>query len=252
MLRARTRRPSPQISRRIKVTNCHRITCLPADPLVSAAPSRCRPACRVGQTVHDSEPPAHRSRRDCRRDPPALRHRRPAGLRGRGASDAGAWRSCRAGRLRLARTLRKAPRAIARELAAAAGAIPGVERIVATPNGYLNLYLDRAAFIIPRIRQQVAAAAGAPEKTIVEHTAINPNKAAHIGHLRNAALGDTLVRALRFRGTPFETQNYIDDMGVQVPTSSSGSAAEHRTLDEVRGLPARRASTATAGISTRA
>ena len=37
-------------------------------------------------------------------------------------------------------------------------------------------------------------------KTIVEHTAINPNKAAHVGHLRNAALGDTLVRVLRFRG----------------------------------------------------
>ena len=53
-------------------------------------------------------------------------------------------------------------------------------------------------------------------KTIVEHTAINPNKAAHVGHLRNAALGDTLVRVLRFRGTPVETQNYIDDTGVQV------------------------------------
>jgi arginyl-tRNA synthetase len=137
----------------------------------------------------------------------------------------------------LARTLRKAPRAIAQELAAAAGAIPGVERIVATPNGYLNLYLDRAAFIIPRIRQQVAAAAGAPEKTIVEHTAINPNKAAHIGHLRNAALGDTLVRALRFRGTPFETQNYIDDMGVQVADIVVGfRELEHRSLDEVREI----------------
>jgi len=51
---------------------------------------------------------------------------------------------------------------------------------------------------------------------IVEHTAINPNKAAHIGHLRNAALGDTLVRALRFLGHPVEIQNYIDDTGVQV------------------------------------
>ena len=58
--------------------------------------------------------------------------------------------------------------------------------------------------------------AAPPEKTIVEHTAINPNKAAHIGHLRNAALGDTLVRVLRFRGTPVEVQNYIDDTGVQV------------------------------------
>jgi arginyl-tRNA synthetase len=104
----------------------------------------------------------------------------------------------------LARTLRKPPRAIAQELAQAVGSIPGVERIVATPNGYLNLYLDRAAFLIPRIRQQVAPDAATLEKTVVEHTAINPNKAAHIGHLRNAALGDTLVRALRFRGTPVE------------------------------------------------
>ena len=137
----------------------------------------------------------------------------------------------------LARTLRKAPRAIAHDLAQAVGAIPGVERIVATPNGYLNLYLDRAAFIIPRIRQEVPPAIVAPEKTIVEHTAINPNKAAHIGHLRNAALGDTLVRALRFRGTPYETQNYIDDMGVQVADIVVGfRELEHRSLDEVREI----------------
>jgi len=137
----------------------------------------------------------------------------------------------------LARTLRKAPRAIAQDLAQAVGAIPGVERIVATPNGYLNLYLDRAAFIIPRIRQQVPPEIVAPEKTIVEHTAINPNKAAHIGHLRNAALGDTLVRALRFRGTPYETQNYIDDMGVQVADIVVGfRELEHRSLDEVREI----------------
>src|SRR5262249_7642937 len=116
----------------------------------------------------------------------------------------------------LARTLRKAPRAIAQELADALGPLPGVTRVIAAPNGYLNLYLDRAAFLLPRVRQQVAPESGTAEKTIVEHTAINPNKAAHIGHLRNAALGDTLVRALRFRCTPVEIQNYIDDLGVQV------------------------------------
>jgi arginyl-tRNA synthetase len=116
----------------------------------------------------------------------------------------------------LARTLRKAPRAIAQELVPALGAVPGVERIVATPNGYLNLYLERSTFLLERIRYRPAAHSAATEKTIVEHTAINPNKAAHVGHLRNAALGDTLVRVLRFRGTPVEVQNYIDDMGVQV------------------------------------
>jgi arginyl-tRNA synthetase len=137
----------------------------------------------------------------------------------------------------LARTLRKAPRAIAQELAKALGVIPGVARIVATPNGYLNLFLERPAFFTARVRRQVAAEPTAVEKTIVEHTAINPNKAAHIGHLRNAALGDTLVRALRFRGTPVETQNYIDDTGVQVADVIVGfKEIEHRTIDEVRTI----------------
>src|SRR5262249_46689420 len=96
----------------------------------------------------------------------------------------------------LARTLRKAPRAIAQDLADSVGEIPGVARIVAAPNGYLNFYLERPAFVRARVRGEVEPEAAAAVKTIVEHTAINPNKAAHIGHLRNAALGDTLVRAL--------------------------------------------------------
>ena len=117
----------------------------------------------------------------------------------------------------LARALRKAPRAIAQELAGAIGSVPGIVGAVATPNGYLNLYLDRPAFLLARVRGQVEPVAPSSVKTIVEHTAINPNKAAHIGHLRNAALGDTLVRALNFRATPVEVQNYIDDTGVQGP-----------------------------------
>jgi arginyl-tRNA synthetase len=135
----------------------------------------------------------------------------------------------------LARALRKAPRAIAQELAQALGPIPGVTRVEPAPNGYLNLYLDRAAYLLPRVRQQVAAESAAGEKTIVEHTAINPNKAAHIGHLRNAALGDTLGRVLRYRGTPVEIQNYIDDLGVQVADIIVGfREIEHRKLADVR------------------
>ncbi len=115
----------------------------------------------------------------------------------------------------LARELRKAPRVIAQELAAALGPIEGVTSVSAAPNGYLNVFLDRGMFLTARL---TARGTPAPRggKTIVEHTAINPNKAAHIGHLRNACLGDTLVRALRFRGAPVEVQNYIDDTGVQV------------------------------------
>jgi arginyl-tRNA synthetase len=75
------------------------------------------------------------------------------------------------------------------------------------------------------------------QKIIVEHTAINPNKAAHIGHLRNATLGDTLVRALRFNGTPVEVQNYIDDLGVQVADIIVGFRdIEHKTLGDIRTI----------------
>lgn len=118
----------------------------------------------------------------------------------------------------LARRLRKAPRQIAQDIAGAFGAVPGIARVEAAPNGYLNVFLDRAAFLLQRL-EVIPGLPPAPvrtDKTIVEHTAINPNKAAHIGHVRNSALGDTLVRVLRFRGTPVEVQNYIDDTGVQV------------------------------------
>src|SRR5207247_11266622 len=79
-----------------------------------------------------------------------------------------------------------------------------------------------------------AAASERPVKTIVKHTANNPNKAAHIGHLRNAALGDTLVRVLKFRKTPVEVQNYIDDTGVQVADVIVGfRELEHLTMSDV-------------------
>ena len=119
----------------------------------------------------------------------------------------------------LARRLRKAPRIIAQELSAAVGPVPGVARVEATSSGYLNWFLDRPRFLLERLAPESRERGHLEHpaaKTIVEHTAINPNKAAHIGHLRNAALGDTLGRLLRFRGVPVEIQNYIDDTGVQV------------------------------------
>jgi len=138
----------------------------------------------------------------------------------------------------LARRLRKAPRAIAQDMAAAFGALPGVRRIEATPGGYLNVFLDRPGFLRTRLTPVDAAAPPVTDaKTIVEHTAINPNKAAHIGHLRNAALGDTLVRALQFLGIPVEVQNYIDDTGVQVADVVVGfQHIEGKSLDQVREL----------------
>ena len=137
----------------------------------------------------------------------------------------------------LARRLRRPPRAIAEQLAAALGAVEGVERIEAAGNGYLNIYLDRPRFLIERVTGQPAARPAAAGKTIVEHTAINPNKAAHIGHLRNAALGDTLVRVQRFRGACVEVQNYIDDTGVQVADVVVGfRELEGKRLADIRAI----------------
>lgn len=143
----------------------------------------------------------------------------------------------------LARTLRKAPRAIAQEVVAALPPIAGVARAEAAPNGYVNVFIDRPAFLRARLGGAAADTAAftqvAQVKTIVEHTAINPNKAAHIGHLRNAALGDTLARMLRFCGTPVEVQNYIDDTGVQVADVVVGfQQLEHRAIEDVRALAA--------------
>ncbi|MES1254450.1 MAG: arginine--tRNA ligase, partial [Acidobacteriota bacterium] len=137
----------------------------------------------------------------------------------------------------LARTLKKPPRAIAEQLAPALRSVPGVARVDAAPNGYLNVFLDRRAFLLARLRGEVPAAPAAQDKIVVEHTAINPNKAAHIGHLRNATLGDTLVRALRFRAAPVEVQNYIDDTGVQVADVVVGfREIERLTLADVRRI----------------
>jgi arginyl-tRNA synthetase len=136
----------------------------------------------------------------------------------------------------LARRLRKAPRVIAQEIAEAFGSLDGVRRVAAAPNGYLNFFLERRDFLIDRLTPgRLAPPRAASAKAIVEHTAINPNKAAHIGHLRNAALGDTLVRVLRFRGVPVEVQNYIDDTGVQVADVVVGfRALESKRLDQIR------------------
>src|SRR5687767_4798586 len=89
----------------------------------------------------------------------------------------------------LARRLRKAPRAIAQEIAGAFGAVTGVTRVTAAPNGYLNFFLERPSFLRDRLTGALEAVTRVGEgKALVEHTAINPNKAAHIGHLRNSAL----------------------------------------------------------------
>jgi arginyl-tRNA synthetase len=130
-----------------------------------------------------------------------------------------------AGALPLAKVLRRPPRAVAEEVLAHLVPAPGVLADVLDPApriegpGFVNFRLRRGPFLSHLLTAGLApGTSGEAErgKVIVEHTNINPNKAAHIGHLRNAVLGDVLVRCLRWLGYPVEVQNYIDDTGVQV------------------------------------
>src|ERR1700678_656413 len=142
----------------------------------------------------------------------------------------------------LAKRLKKPPRALAQEIANSLKPIAGIARVEVAGGGYLNAFLDRAAFFRAAAeeagRQAVTAEAGAT-KTVVEHTSINPNKAAHIGHLRNAVLGDTFARLLRHAGRHVEVQNYIDNTGVQVADVVLGFLhIEKKSIAEVAALAA--------------
>ena len=142
--------------------------------------------------------------------------------------------------LHLARELKRKPREIAQELAGVWRLPAGVREVRVEGPGYLNVFFDRPAFAARLLAGEIVPppAGEGDGKVIVEHTNINPNKAAHIGHLRNAVLGDTLVRCLRALGTPVEVQNYIDDTGVQVADVVVGFVdLEGRTVAEVAALP---------------
>ncbi len=142
----------------------------------------------------------------------------------------------------LAKRLKKPPRALAQEIANGIKPIPGVARIEVAGGGYLNSFFDRAAFFRGACEQAGAKPMAAPPdapKVVVEHTSINPNKAAHIGHLRNAVLGDTFARLLRHTGRRVEVQNYIDNTGVQVADVVLGFLhLEPKTPGEIRALAA--------------
>ncbi len=122
----------------------------------------------------------------------------------------------------LARQLRKPPKQIAEELANGLADIPGVGSLEIAGNGYINIRLDRGQYVRSLLIKQPSSRVTARGKIVVEHTNINPNKAAHIGHLRNAVLGDTFVRMLRQLAHEVEVQNYIDNTGVQVADVVAG------------------------------
>ena len=139
----------------------------------------------------------------------------------------------------LARTLRKAPKIIAQEIVAGLAGLEGFAGFEVAGSGYINARLDRAAGV-----QQIAAGEGMDRPlsglhSLVEHTSINPNKAAHVGHLRNAILGDTFVRLLRAAGQKVDVQNYIDNTGVQVADVVVGfQHLEGKSLAELRDIVA--------------
>ena len=118
--------------------------------------------------------------------------------------------------LELAKALKRKPRELAEAMVDGLHLPMFVQSVTIEGAGYLNFRFDRGAFTAAHIRSVMAPASPTGERVIVEHTNINPNKAAHIGHLRNSVLGDTLVRCMKWLGYRVETQNYIDDTGVQV------------------------------------
>src|SRR4051812_34777380 len=136
----------------------------------------------------------------------------------------------------LAKKLRKAPRKVAEELVAELGRVPGFKSFEIAGAGYINARLNRGEFV-GRMLAVESAQSATKDKVLVEHTSINPNKAAHIGHLRNAILGDTFVRLLREGKHPVDVQNYIDNTGVQVADVVVGfEQLEHKSYQEIEGL----------------
>jgi arginyl-tRNA synthetase len=146
-------------------------------------------------------------------------------------------------RIKQATGEKRAPRAIAAQLKAALEATEGIARVEVAGAGYLNVFYDRAAFL-SRFSQAHSigpatfdAGDETRPKRMVEHTSINPNKAAHIGHVRNAVLGDTFVRILKAAGERVEVQNYIDNTGVQVADVVVGFIhLELKTLEDIKAL----------------
>src|SRR5258708_7607706 len=157
----------------------------------------------------------------------------------------------------LAKKLKRAPRQIAQEIAVRLPKMEGVSRVEVAGAGYLNVFFDRGAFWSSAFDAPAAKglhrdfnapikSGQAPgtentekNKVIVEHTSINPNKAAHIGHMRNAVLGDTIARILRNAGERVQVQNYIDNTGVQVADVVIGFLhMEKKGVADVRAMAA--------------
>ena len=142
-------------------------------------------------------------------------------------------------RIKQATGEKRNPRDIAELLKTEILSLPAVARVEVAGAGYLNVFLDRSAFLAENaVARPIAGALddSAP-KVCVEHTSVNPNKAAHVGHVRNSVLGDTFQRILKATGKRVEVQNYIDNTGVQVADVVVGFIyLENKDLDAIHKL----------------
>ena len=136
-----------------------------------------------------------------------------------------------------AKPLRSAPLKIAEAIRVDMGPVEGIGEVQVAPPGYLNVKIDRVWMAAALAADKKPPAETPPGKILVEHSSINPNKAAHIGHLRNAILGDTFVRLLRYAGREVDIQNYIDNTGVQVADVVVGfTHLEKKSRSEIEAL----------------
>jgi arginyl-tRNA synthetase len=138
----------------------------------------------------------------------------------------------------LAKQLKRKPQEIAIEIVPLISGLSGVDKIEVAGPGYINLFLSRESFFLHQLESIHQPSFHSEEKKIIiEHTNINPNKAAHVGHLRNAVLGDTLGRCLKYKGEIVEIQNYVDDTGIQVVDVTFGfMEIEKKNLEEIKRI----------------
>lgn len=140
------------------------------------------------------------------------------------------------------------PRNIAETLKVELESLEFVNRAEVAGAGYLNVFFDRAKFLTDNLNASPLPSLKKAEnqtaaKVCVEHTSVNPNKAAHIGHVRNSVLGDTFQRILKATGKRVEVQNYIDNTGVQVADVVVGFLyLESRDLESIKALDQKLAS----------
>lgn len=142
-------------------------------------------------------------------------------------------------RIKAATGEKKNPREIAAKLSEGLSNIEGVAKVEIAGAGYLNVFFDRAKLFTDLVNSSPTTDHRSPttDKIIVEHTSINPNKAAHIGHVRNSVLGDSVVRILKAIGDTVETHNYIDNTGVQVADVVVGFIhIENKSLADIKAI----------------